>query len=507
MTGGHARLLLLTSPGAGRCYPLESTTVIGRGREVDLAIDDAGVSRSHARISTTPADGFVLEDIGSRNGTFVNSVPVQGKHPLNFGDRIQLGTGTVLLLTLRDPAEDEILQRQRLEALGRLCAGIAHDFNNMLSAVTASLDFLRQQPPTTPLGDADVSECLADISAAARRTTELTPRLLAFARGGWSRSGAVDVSKLCSEVAHLIERTFGRAIRIETSIDRGLVVMGDGGQLNQLLVNLCINARDAMPDGGTLTITAGAVATGLVAGRPPRRLSDHIVVAVKDTGMGVDPAMHDVIFEPFFTTKKHGAGFGLGLSTVSELARAHGGFVDMESVVGSGATFRVYLPSAAVAGAANMMKVPTVDAMRSIRSPDNTKESVLLLVDDEEIVRKATSRILRHAGYCVIEARGGREAVELFATASPRPDLVVLDLDMPMMGGEKTQRALRNLEPDIRVIFLSGYGDPERERVVLADGALSFLHKPCPARTLIAEVAGALADDVDVRRRGPVADR
>jgi len=485
-TGARARLVILAGAEIGRKYTLEGTSIIGRSNDAAIFLDDPEVSRKHAQIRQDGAQ-FVLEDFQSRNGTLVNGIPVD-KRTLAFGDKIQLGSRSVLLFTLRDPREEQILQQQRLEALGRLGAGIAHDFNNMLGAVMASLDFLRNQPADRQLGDPEILECFADIQAAAGRAAELTPRLLAFARGGNRVEATVDVATLCSEVVQLAQRTFDRSIRIVPEIQPQLVVTGDRVELHQVLMNLCLNARDAMPTGGTLTVGAKLCPYEDLADVPLRSTDSHVVVTVEDTGAGMDAETRERIFEPFFTTKRSGTGFGLGLATVSEVVTSHGGYVEAESELDRGAIFRVYLPAdVPVRRRPAHATVPKPAAPRKLDGG-----GVILLVDDEEVVRRSTGRILRQAGHTVIAARDGIEALELYAQASPRPDLVLLDVDMPNLGGDETQRRLRALDPAVRVIFVSGHGDEARETALRAAGALAVLRKPCSAPALLDEINLAL---------------
>lgn len=489
-TEGRARLVVLTGPELGRKYTLSSTTVLGRGADATIVLDDAEVSRKHALIRRADDGTFVLEDLGSRNGTLVNGVPVDRRR-LVFGDKVQVGSRLVLLFTLRDPVEEQLLQRQRLEALGRLGAGIAHDFNNMLGAVLASLDYLRTQPDGRTLDDPRVRECLEDIHAAAARAAELTPRLLSFARGGSRESSPVDVSLLAAEVVQLARRTFDRSIKIVADIQPGLLVVGDRIELHQVLMNLCLNARDAMPRGGTLTIEARMATVDQLSHVPLRSLEPHVVVRVIDTGAGMDEPTRDRIFEPFFTTKPGGMGYGLGLATVHEVVTAHGGHVEAQSELGQGSTFLVYLPTGTPRRA--QKAIATIDRRAEPLRPARVGGAIVLLVDDEEIVRRATARLLRQAGHEVVEARDGVEALEVWGKADPKPDLVLLDLDMPNMAGDEAQRRLRAESPEVRILFVTGHGDESRELALREEGALGFLRKPCHARVLLDEVERILS--------------
>jgi len=475
--------VVLAGGPVGQKHVIQSGATIGRGSEATIQLDDAEVSRAHARIEGNPASGFVVEDLGSRNGTFLNDVDVE-RAALQFGDRLRLGGRVLLLFTKYDSVAEEILRRQRLEALGRLAAGIAHDFNNLLGAVLASLDYVRRFPESR-LREEHIAESLDDAFIAAERASELTPRLLDFARAEHGHE-LVNLSEICAEVGRLAERTFGRLIRIECDVEPNLMVLGSSTQLHQIFMNLCLNARDAMPDGGELSLFAARVRDP----GPHQRAGD-VAVTVRDTGAGMAPDVCEHIFEPFFTTKDNGAGVGLGLATVAEMVAAHGGRVEVESDRGQGSTFQVFLPDAA--GAKRDLET-SVTAPPPAASSEPRRDKVVLVVDDERIVRRSLSRMLKLAGYVVLEAADGEEALAVYADGAPPPDLVLLDLDMPKLCGEDTQRQLRKLNPTVRVLGISGHRDAARERVFRADGALGFLRKPWTGPELLQAMANALQD-------------
>ncbi|HEY1534561.1 MAG TPA: ATP-binding protein, partial [Polyangiaceae bacterium] len=333
---GPARLIAISGTQAGRKFKIGDTAIIGRGSEASVTLEDPEISRSHARISCSELGAYLLEDLGSKNGTQVNGLPIT-RHLLSFGDKIQIGPNVVLLFAPFDPVEDQLLQRQRLEALGRVGAGVAHDLNNMLGAITASIDYLGNLPGASALRSKEVLECFDDIRLAAHQASDLTRGILKFARGRAQAHSPVDLSGLCSDVMRLIRHTFDRAIQIEAQIQPGLSVRGDQAELHQVLMNLCLNARDAMPRGGVLTVSASAVTPGshlLPEGLNPAQ--PQLVLCVQDTGVGMDEATRARIFEAFFTTKREGAGFGLGLATVKEVVTFHGGQIQIDSSEGQG---------------------------------------------------------------------------------------------------------------------------------------------------------------------------
>lgn len=486
---GPARLIAIAGSQAGRKFKIGDLAVIGRGGDTAVTLEDPEVSRNHARVSKSDVGAYLLEDLGSKNGTQVNGLPIT-RHLLSFGDKIQVGPHVMLLFAPFDPIEDQLLQRQRLEALGRVGAGVAHDLNNMLGAIGASIDYLSKLPAERTLSHEEVRECFEDIRLAAGQASELTRGILKFARGRAQAHSTVDLSGLVSDVMRLIRHTFDRAIQIESKIYPGLSVRGDQAELHQVLMNLCLNARDAMPHGGVLRVSASAVTPDVALPAELNAGVPHLVLSVEDTGVGMDEATRARIFEAFFTTKREGAGFGLGLATVKEVVTFHGGQIRILSEEGEGTRFLVFLPmqqssaeSASVTGAR--------DAQLS------SSRGLILLVDDEEVVRRSFARLLRQAGHLVLEASDGVKAVEAYRQAFPRPNLVILDLDMPVLTGEETQERLLGVDPSARILFVSGHDEPSREAAVHARGALGFLRKPCKVNVLLGAVSDAMGTKED----------
>ncbi|MEJ7730251.1 MAG: ATP-binding protein [Polyangiaceae bacterium] len=504
---GPARLVVLTGAEIHRRYTVERSVVLGRSSDATVVLDDSEVSRRHAEVRRSAGGGFVIEDFASRNGTWLNGTPVMGTAQLAFGDRIQLGSRVVMLFTHRDPAEEDELQRQRLEALGRLGAGIAHDFNNMVGAMMAGLDYVRSLPKDRTLADNEVIECMNDMLAAARRAADLTPKLLSFARGEAAEHARADVSQLCLEVVQLLRRTLDRSVRIESDIGPNLAVMGDRAELYQLLMNLCLNARDAMHEGGTLGVSAKQATPEELAALPSRPGQEaeigrsnhpHLVITVRDSGIGMDHATIERIFDPFFTTKRashagetgqRSSGFGVGLATVKEVVTAHGGHVTVDSKPGGGSVFRVWLPAVVAAPRRPLVATMRGPVQALKPAPDS---SLLLLIDDEEVLRRSLGRLLKLGGHEVMEAADGAEGVRAYESAKPRPDLVMLDLDMPNLGGEQAFRKLKDIDPGVRVLFVTGHADDARERRLRGTGAMGFVRKPCRAEALLEEVDRAL---------------
>ncbi|HHH30285.1 MAG TPA: response regulator [Polyangiaceae bacterium] len=484
-----ARLVVLDGPGRGRKYKIAERAIIGRSSTCDVIIDDGEVSRRHAQIVSAD-EGFVIEDLGSRNGTVVNGVPVE-RGPLAIGDKIQLSERVILVLANYDPTEQEILQRQRLETLGRLAAGLAHDFNNMQAVITAGLDFVSSIPDDVTLADDRVRATLADMMRASDRASELARSLMSYARSDVDGFASVDLSTLCEEVLNFARRTFRRHVSIEAEIEADLRVIGSAAELHQLLMNLCVNANDAMPDGGTLTLTAQKVDIDSLVGAEAPASDEAVLIEVRDTGVGMDEATRKRIFEPFYSTKGR-AGFGLGLATVKEIVTAHGATMEIESSPGSGTAFRVAFAAAPPARTrrAESKPPPSGDVPRLPRGTS------VLVADDQEMVRRTMQRILEEAGATVLLAEDGDEAVALYASRARRPDLVIMDLDMPNASGEEALMSLRELDPHVRVVMVSGHHEEERERRARALGVMSFLRKPFDSLELMAASLGALHDEL-----------
>ena len=467
---GPGRLVVLKGERTGRKIMLEfDEAVIGRAIDCDVRFDNAHLSRKHALIKRISPVEYEVTDLGSSNGTFINGVMIEAPSLLKLGDKLRLGNDVVTQLTIHDPVEEQLLHRQRLETLGRLGAGIAHDFNNMLGAVLSNLEYMGSLPDGTALGENDTRDCLLDMRAAALRAAELSQRLVAFARGESQTDAIIDVSAVCEEVAQLVRRTFDRSINVKTDIAKRLRVSGESLELHQVLMNLCLNARDAMPSGGTLSIQAG------------REDKSKVVVIVSDTGQGIDKATLRQIFEPFFTTKQ-GTGFGLGLATVRDIISALDGTVSVDSSVGQGSAFRIELPFC------------SRRAHRRITSTITSKDEIavgqplsILLVDDEDMVARSIKRVLELAGHELTIAASGQEAIEIFRRADHRPDVVLLDVDMPDMNGEQTLRALLAIDRNVKVIMVSGHRELDRELQLRAAGARHFVRKPWePGELLLA---------------------
>ncbi len=483
-----AQVTIVDGRAAGRKFKVESEATIGRSPDALIMLDDPEVSRVHARIRRTESLEFEISDADSKNGVFVNGVRVE-RRVLAFGDKIRVGPRILLEFNDFNPVEDQLIQRQRFEAIGRLGVGIAHDLNNVLAALDAGAAFLRDLPSERCLGDEDVRECITDLGVAAARASELTRGILSFARGRGADRRAIDLSLLLAEVVRMLRHTLDRAIQVEAAVEPSVLVHGNQSELHQVILNLCLNARDAMPKGGTLRVAVERVASPPAeAGFPADFAVVRLVVA--DDGVGMDAETQRRLFEPFYSTKREGLGYGLGLATVREIITLHGGRVVVESKLSQGSRFSVYLPELEPE---SIRFTATAERAPAALQPQKAHVSVLL-VDDEQIVRRSMGRLLRQAGFDVTEAADGAEAIAYYSRR--KYDLVLMDLDMPGMDGEQTQARLVILDPYIRIVFASGHVDPKREASVRARGALAFLQKPFTLQVLSELVSEILSADV-----------
>ena len=476
-----ARIVVLGGPLAGERYCLGTELIFGRGTQANVQVDDSLMSRKHARFFRHDSGSYVVEDLQSRNGTQVNGIPVS-RQVLGYGDRVQIGS-CLLLFAHHDPIKEQLEHRQKIESIGRLGTGIAHDFNNLMAAVYSSLDSLNHFRCDTRLDDIEVRAVLDDIAKSAKGVNEMTARLLGFAREIESELAKIDLCELCRHVVELASCTFARNIKVESSIEGCLEVLGDRKQLHQLLMQLLLNAHDAMPNGGTMSVTVKASTISELGGLPLNPIVEHALVTVKDAGVGMSAQTCERVFDPFFTTKDK-AGAGLGLATVYAIVQAHKGQVAVSSVPSEGSMFQVALPI----DDKRMIKAPVPSAPRRF----SDKQFLILLVDDDDVVRRSAGRVVRQSGHRVILASNGKEGIEMYLRTLPRPDLVLMDLNMPTMTGAQAFGELRQHDPQAPVLFVSGYWDSAQERELRKDGALGFLQKPYDAETLRCVIRDAI---------------
>ncbi len=401
------------------------------------------------------------------------------------------GNPAGMLVMLRDISarkqlEAQLSQAHKMEAIGTLAGGIAHDFNNILQAISGYTQLLMLNKKE----DHEDYAKLASIDRSARRASELTQRLLIFSRKVESRLRPVDLNHEVQQVVMLLERTIPKMIRIQTDPAEGLgIVNADPVQLEQVLMNLAVNARDAMPEGGVLDFrTRNALLDQEDCSvLPALEPGPHVLLEVSDTGCGIDPAIRDHIYEPFFTTKATGEGTGLGLSMVYGIVKSHGGAVTCDSRMGAGTSFRIYFP------VLPLEDMPDSKALE--QPPVSSGEERILLVDDEESILEIGSDILSRHGYETVSAGSGEEALDTYAAEQDRIDLVILDLNMPGMGGRKCLEALREADPGVKVVVATGHTSTDQARQAMALGAVRFIPKPYRLRDILKVVREVLDQD------------
>jgi PAS domain S-box-containing protein len=390
-------------------------------------------------------------------------------------------------VTNKKKLEAQLLRAQRMESIGTLAGGIAHDLNNMLAPIVMAVEILRRK-----LGeDERAARLLATIDTSARRGADMVRQILTFARGIDGERVVMQPRYLLRDAEKIASETFPKDIQVRSEVAAELPnVAGDATQLHQVLLNLCVNARDAMPSGGVLTLGAQRFDVGERHPHPDAKPGAYVQLTVSDTGTGMPPGVLERIFEPFFTTKEVGKGTGLGLSTSIAIVKSHGGFVNVYSEPGKGSVFKVYLP--ATRGKAEERRV------RPAELPTGDGE-LILVVDDEASIREMAKETLESCGYRVQTAADGAEAVAFYANAVDRIALVVTDMRMPFMDGRATIRALRKINPKVIVIATSGMKDDGIEGAAAAGRLQAFLQKPYSAEELLSNLKRTLGKDASVR--------
>ena len=379
-------------------------------------------------------------------------------------------------ITERKLLEEQFLRAQRLESLGILVSGIAHDLNNTLSPILMGANMLLSNSPPP-----ETESVLNIMEASARRSKEMVKQMLAFARGGELSKTSVNSGQMTKEMGRLIADTFPKSIQCRVHVDKlSWPVSGVPTQLHQVLLNLCVNARDAMPDGGTLTLSTENVQLqpADVAVHPDARPGNYLCMSVADTGTGIPAGQLDKIFEPFFTTKPPGKGTGLGLSTSLGIVRNHDGFMTVHSEVGRGTNFKIYLPAAT--------EKPGQVTLKRLSLPPGNGERILI-VDDEEAFLAIMRSALENYSYKVLTACGGLEAVAQFARNPDAVNLIITDLDMPFMDGRAVIAALRKIRCDVKIIAASGT-DKEVEVFLKDIKPDAFITKPFTSESLLETV-------------------
>lgn len=396
----------------------------------------------------------------------------------------------VLVYTVRDLTkqrhlEDQLAQSQKMDAVGQLAGGVAHDFNNLLTVILSYSALLQEDLAPDDPHVADIQQ----IAEAATRGAGLTQQLLMFSRKQVVRLRPTDVNMVVGEVEKILRRLIGENIELVSTLEADpWLISGDNGQLEQILINLAVNARDAMPNGGRIHIeTANAELPADGASdwtNDGEAAREYVMLAVTDTGVGMTREMQQRVFEPFFTTKELGKGTGLGLSTVYGIVKQSGGTVTIESEPGHGATFRIYFP--------RLIDSSTTASVDEIIQPSLRGTETVLVVEDDHSLRGLATRILRSNGYNVLAANNGVEALEVATAYSGSIDIVATDVVMPEMGGRALAERLLETREDIKVLFMSGYTNDEVIRMGVLEGRTAFLQKPFAPNRLVSVVRDVL---------------
>jgi len=421
---------------------------------------------------------FVKNDVVSGVTVAVTATPLKYEETDGTG-----GVAVVRDVTEKRRLEEQLLQAQKMEAIGQLAGGVAHDFNNLLLVMQSCAEFVLQELPEGDHKREDVGEILS----ATRRAGALTRQLLAFSRRQASQPKALDLNEIVSNIEKMLHRLIGENVELVTSLSPALgIVRADAGQMEQVIVNLTVNARDAMPDGGKLTLATSNVELTEedVVTYPGVAKGAYVLLSVSDTGIGMDAATQKRIFEPFFTTKEVGKGTGLGLSTVYGIVQQSGGHIRLQSEPHRGTCFKVFFARVDAS-------IETAQPKRSRTIPVKGAGTILL-VEDDDAVRHVAARILRDNGYTVLETRRPSEALTICAESKSSIDLLLTDIVMPETSGPKLAEELSSRYPNLRVVYMSGYSGvaPVSTRGMLGDA--SYIEKPFAASALTEKVREAL---------------
>jgi signal transduction histidine kinase len=386
-------------------------------------------------------------------------------------------------ITERKKLEEQLRQAQKMEAVGQLAGGIAHDFNNILTAIIGYGNIaLMKIPEGDPL-----RSYLGQMLAAAERAAALTKSLLAFSRKQIINLRPVSVNAIIERVEKLLQRSIGEDIELKTALtEKDTAVLADSGQIEQVLINLAMNARDAMPNGGNLIIETGQaeIDDQYIKSHGYGKLGMYVLISVTDSGEGMDEKTRDRIFEPFFTTKEVGKGTGLGLSMVYGSVKQHSGFINVYSEPGRGTTFTIYLP---------LLKAGARPAAAGEPAPPpKGGTETILLAEDDTALRNLARGVLEEFGYTVIEAVDGQDAVEKFIMLKDRIQLLILDVVMPKKNGKEAFEEAKKIKPGIKALFTSGYPAEIIQKKGILDAGINFIIKPHQPQDLLRKIREVL---------------
>ncbi|MCG3119641.1 MAG: Sensor histidine kinase RcsC [bacterium] len=452
----------------------------------------ARLMQNHAEVAT-PGAGQVYElQAQHKNGTLFPielTIAATGRIPAGAHAAAIVYTAVIRDVTLKKRTSEEmqklqeqLFQAQKMETIGTLAGGVAHDFNNLLVGILGTASLMKATVDAESL----LQEHIQTIEQAALRASELTKQLLGFARAGKYEVRVVNLNHPLEELLRLISRTFEKRITVTAQLAEDLwATEGDSNQLQHSFLNICLNARDAMPEGGALKLTTQNLAIDAENSARHFNLAPgkYVHLTITDTGIGMDAATQARIFEPFFSTKERGKGTGLGLAMVYGIIRNHGGRIYVDSIVNQGTTFHIYLPATTTQAAVSKPEPP--------RAAPFGHETILL-IDDERVILDVASRILKRLGYVVLQAENGEEALRLFSERHHEIALVILDMVMPRLSGREVFRRLQAINPEVRVLLSSGYSADGDAQAILHEGIIGFVQKPYIMNELAQAVKHAL---------------
>lgn len=499
----HVRILTILDSIDSTVYVADMNTCeilfMNKRMITDFGGDKTGdVCYRAFRKKSKPCEGCTNDKLVDKHGNptgvhvWQDKHPVTGRYYINYDRAIEWTDGRMVRMQIATDItdlkkmENQLLQAQKMESVGRLAGGVAHDFNNLLQAMSGNTELLLQGKSE----DHPDAMRLQILARNMNRAAKLVQQLLLFSRKAASRKMLVDLNVEVEDVIQMLERTIPKMIVQELHLDpKSWTVHADPVQIQQVLLNLANNAVDAMPDGGKLVIETSNIVLDedFINFHPGSTAGPHVLLSVTDTGCGMDNETLRHIFDPFFTTKELGRGTGLGLASIYGIVKAHGGYIQCYSEQGLGTTFRIYLPAVEQGEATQVERIPEP----SPRGGDET----ILVVDDESEIRAVARESLETFGYVLKEAATGEEALDMYKEEGGSIDLVLLDLNMPGMGGYKCLKEFLRIDPKVKVLIASGYTANSRGEDVFSAGAKGFLGKPYQLADLLSKIRETLDAD------------
>ena len=442
-------------------------------RKSFLTVLEAEKKIEYIEVQMVKKDGSPLRIIENIVGKF----DAQGK-------LVEL-TGYLFDDTKRQLLEQQLIQAQKLESLGTLASGIAHDFNNILGIIIGHATLIQR----LQLEPERMADSITTITTAAQRGAALVRQLLTFARKSDVILQRISINDLIKELVSLTKETFPKTVTVSTKLaDKLPTILADSTQIHQVFLNLCVNARDAMPNGGSLSFSTRLISGEVLLEKFPKaQAKEYVLIEVTDTGAGMDEATRSRIFEPFFTTKDPGKGTGLGLAVAFGIIHIHQGFIDVTSEPGHGTTFSIYFP-------VNLEELEPFEIKKEMLDDTDGGTETILLVEDEEMLRSLAKMILKGKGYNVVTASDGEEAVRTFMLRQNDVDLVLSDMGLPKLNGYDVLKQIKHIKPSVKFVIASGYIDSAEKSEILKSGARDFIQKPYVPNEMLRKIRQVLDD-------------